>query len=451
MRPKQELKINTTPVQRIHRFNMENKRKFEPEDRIEKNYKHRKINGHINKVNTSTSASSEEPAFGSTKDETLNKSIKKSRKACQIKILIRDLEEVLDEESRDSITGLLSEEALSHCLALQACLRASANTTYAEVSNDSSVSSNISHELSSLPKIVSPLILSPWKSSSIPTEYPSLPNILDPTLKAATFIHCSVNAGHKGALNYEQLELIGDAYMELIATLLISQTFPYLSPGKQSQIREMLVKNITLANYSLHYKFDRLLKIDWALLNSTSLTKVKVLGDVFEAYVAAVVLSDPIDGVGRVSQWLKDLWSMTIAEIIIREEKSELKNVSHLWHLRGNLSPEKVAEAFNNRPIQLNAKEQLQKLIGGKHAKLSYKEVSPPVKDPQTKLPVFSMGVFLDGWGEKNKQLGTGQANGKKEAGLKAAAAALENKILIKKYSEQKTALKELEVKNNEV
>lgn len=347
-----------------------------------------------------------------------------------------------------SIQNYIGEKAFTLCLDLQASLKESKVKSVTENNGGNQDQKATPHEISRLPKVVSPLSLSPWKSSSIPSEYPLLPVILDPTLEAATFIHCSAGAGHRGALNYEQLELIGDAYMELIATLLISLTFPYLSPGKQSQIREMLVKNITLANYSLQYNFDKRLKTDLGLLHSNSLTKVKVLGDVFEAYVAAIILSDPLNGIERASQWLKSLWGMTISEKILQEEKSDRKASSHLWQPQSNLSPEKIAEAFNNRPVTLNAKEQLQKLIGGKYAKLVYKEVASPVKDPETKLAVFSIGVYLDGWGEKNKLLGSGRANGKKEAGLMAAAEALKNEKLIKKYADQKTAQRELELKN---
>ncbi|RKF59920.1 Ribonuclease 3 [Erysiphe neolycopersici] len=426
---------------------MENKRKYESDESVERNHKHRKKDAWFRNIHSSSVATADTNL--STQSSVIFKTAGKYQKALHVQNLIRSLDEILDEDNKSIISEILSEEALKHCLSLQTCLHESKIGVLEEVDKNI-LSENIQHETLKLPKILSPLSISPWKSSSIPTEYPPLPEILDPTLEAATFIHCSVSAGRKGALNYEQLELIGDAYMELIATLLISQTFPCLSPGKQSQIREILVKNITLAKYSLQYKFDKRLKIDWTLLKSASLTKVKVLGDVFEAYVAAVILSDPIEGVRRASQWLKNLWSMTIATTIELEDKSENKVLSHLWHLRGNISPEKVAEEFNNHPIELNAKEKLQKLIGGKHAKLSYRDLSPPTKDPQTKLAVFSIGVFLDGWGEKNKMLGSGKANGKKEAGLKAATVALSNENLIKLYAGQKTALMGVENKHSQ-
>ncbi|KHJ35945.1 putative rnase3 domain-containing protein [Erysiphe necator] len=427
---------------------MDNKRKHNSDELAERSYKQRKKDALLLRPQ-GTSTSTSDTENNRTQNSVFFKTVEKCQAALYVQNLVRDLDEILDQDIRGSISEILSDETLKKCLSLQTSLRESKEKIFQKIGKDKS-SENFHHENSKLPKILSPLSISPWKSSSIPSEYPPLPEILDPTLEAATFIHCSVSAGRKGALNYEQLELIGDAYMELIATLLISQTFPSLSPGKQSQIRELLIKNITLAKYSLQYQFEKRLKIDWTLLQSTSLTKVKVLGDVFEAFVAAVILSDPIDGVQRASQWLKSLWSMTIATTIKLEDKSENKVQSHLWHLRGNISPEKVAEAFNNQPIELNAKEKLQKLIGGKHAKLSYRDLSPPTKDPQTKLAVFSIGVFLDGWGEKNKMLGSGQANGKKEAGLKAAAVALNNEKLIKLYADQKKALMGLETKDNQ-
>ncbi|CCU81122.1 unnamed protein product [Blumeria hordei] len=374
--------------------------------------------------------------------------VTKLRKISQIANLLRDLEDILDDNSRDIATELLGEDSVFQCSQLRSNLLKKQYTTDAE-SNTNLNRQLPLNEDSKLAKIISPLSISPWKSTGLLNNFPLLPEIMDPTLETAAFIHCSAGAGHKGALNYEQLELIGDAYMELISTLLISQTFPNLSPGKQSQIREMLIKNITLANYSLHYNFDKRLKMDWALLHSTPLTKVKVLGDVFEAYVAAIILSDPLNGLLKACDWLKDLWGVTIADTIREEEKSEKITSSPLWQLRGNLTSEKVAEAFNNRPIQLNAKEKLQKLIGHRNAKLTYKEIMPPSKDPATKLALFTMGVYLNGWGESNKLLGSGKANGKKEAGVKAAAMALEDEKLIKIYADKKTALRELEDSGN--
>ena len=51
---------------------------------------------------------------------------------------------------------------------------------------------------------------------------------------------------------------------------------------------------------------------------------------------------------------------------------------------------------------------------------------------------MFTVGCFLTGWGETDKQIGFGSALGKKEAGAKAAQLALDNRKLLKVYIDKK-------------
>jgi ribonuclease-3 len=281
--------------------------------------------------------------------------------------------------------------------------------------------------------------LTPWTASMIPSTPPPLPKILDPTLEAAAFIHASCGSGRLTDLSYERLEWVGDAYLYLTSTLLISQTFPSLLPGKCSQLRERLVKNITLADFARQYGFEQraVFSVERANVwdSAKDHDKTKILGDIFEAYVAAVVLSDPKDGVVRVSEWLKGLWGMTIRKEILTEERSGVKMDSPLWRLRGDAAP---IEIISSEPKMLSAKDQLVRTIGAKGVKITYRDAAPQKKDKNSRLLLFTVGVYLDGWGEKDKQLGFGAANGKKEAGMKAAEMALGNKKLMKVYMEKK-------------
>ena len=283
--------------------------------------------------------------------------------------------------------------------------------------------------------------VTPWKSSEIPTKLPALPEILDPTLKIAAFTHQGVGSGNVGDLSYERLEWVGDAYLQLTCTLLISQTFPALSPGKCSQLRERCVKNITLSSFARQYGFEKLANLPsevFAKFPTRDQALTKIYGDIFEAYVAAVALSDPTNGIARVTDWLKKLWSMTLKKEIIEEERNGIKFDSPMWRLRGDV--EKV-EITSSDPAQLGPKAQLQKLLGAKGIKLTYKDAAPEKKDKSNKLPLFTVGVYLDGYGKKDLQLGFGTGNGKGDAGKKAAAMAMANKGLMKELTEKKKIL----------
>jgi ribonuclease-3 len=283
-----------------------------------------------------------------------------------------------------------------------------------------------------IPKALPASLTTPWTSKEIPRSLPTLPPILNDTLEKATFAHVNTGAGRITDLNYEQLEWVGDAYMELTATLLISQTFPTLTPGKSSQLRERLVKNLQLAEYSRGYGFDKRVDFgpNFAVTDKEKITKI--LGDIFEAYVAAVILSDPEKGLMRAVKWLKDLWSMTIKKEIIDQETRGVEYSSPMWNLAVN--PDRMI----SQPLPLNPKDQLAQAVGSKDVKITYRDVGKVGKSRDTKLPIFTVGVFLDGWGERDKKLGEGAANGKKEAGFKAAEQALNNKKLLTPLIEKK-------------
>jgi ribonuclease-3 len=349
------------------------------------------------------------------------------------------LGDLLEEDGLEEVTELIGQDSIDQCLELRTLLLKQQYRDPSLFETPLKPEPN-TFEDSKFPSSLSPLCVTPWKSSEIPTKFPALPAVLDTTLEVAAFTHQGIGSGRIGDLSYERLEWVGDSYLEITSTLLISQTFPALLPGRCSQLRERLVKNITLEGYARQYGFDKRAKIPDAILSNPNLADreqnlTKIYGDIFEAYVAAVVLSDPEDGVARVTDWLKKLWGMTLRKEIIAEEKSGMPYDSPMWNLRGEV--EKV-EVTSSGPVQLGPKEKLQKLLGSKGVKLTYKDAAAERKDKSNKLPLFTVGVYLDGLGEKDKQLGFGTANGKKDAGKKAAAMALANKNLMQHLLEKK-------------
>jgi len=368
----------------------------------------------------------------------------KSSKLQKIANLISALDDALEEDGMDEVLSLVGDEAFNRCLDLRTSLlkhksKIDATAIKTPPASQSQPQPKKSHDdFWNLPKTMSPFSLTPWKSSTIPLILPPLPEVLDPTLETSAFVHIGCGRGGPTDLSYERLEWVGDAYVYLISTLLISQTFPSLPPGKCSQMRERLVKNLTLASYSRQYGFDKRVQLPEDFQNvSREQEKTKVMGDVFESYVAAVVLSDPADGVRRVSEWLKDIWGMTLAKEILHEERNGMWLDSPLWRLRGKAEP--VQEIMTTKQtVPLNAKEQLLKLLGSRGVQITYRDAAPEKKDPTNKLPLFTVGVFLSGWGEKDKMLGSGRANGKKDAGMKAAEMALANKKMMKMYLDKK-------------
>jgi len=165
---------------------------------------------------------------------------------------------------------------------------------------------------------------------------------------------------------------------------------------------------------------------EWVDLKSPQ--GIKIQGDMFEAYVGAVILSDKESGAARAVAWLKALWARTIADEIRRaEKKPEVHRVAELGQERN------VDEASL-------AKQKLSVAIKVPGVDLIYEDVPGTHKNKHNGLPLYKVRLYLKGWGEKMKLLGWGTAGSKKEAGQKAALMALGNKKEMAIYEAKKKA-----------
>jgi ribonuclease III len=214
--------------------------------------------------------------------------------------------------------------------------------------------------------------------------------------------------------SYERLELLGDAYVEVMATRLVWEKFKELPAGRLSQIRELLVKNETLGIIATQYGLDRQISAAPHVRNSPK-QWAKVKGDVIEAYVAAVVLADDeMGGAGFIAaeKWLHELWAPKLQTI----------------------SEEKVPNS--------NAKDELSRKVVAREVKLEYLEERPmkPLKGGQQ---TYFIGVYLTGWEHVRQLLGSGQGLSKTVAGNLAAEDALQNP-LVETIAEKKRELDEM-------
>ncbi|TLD34112.1 hypothetical protein PspLS_00809 [Pyricularia sp. CBS 133598] len=289
-----------------------------------------------------------------------------------------------------------------------------------------------------------------WTSADIQNGLPPLPEIKDASIEKAAFTHSSV-VGNKasGIQSYDRLEWLGDAYLELFATCYIYQTFPALSHGGSSQLREVLIRNDSLAQWTQAYGLEKKARLppEFMGLNHggqamMQKTRTKIYGDLFEAYVGAIIASDPVHGTDRAAAWLKSLWASKLKREIKAEEKRQRCPVTSTASLESDPTqgPTDNGAVAAPRPNR-TPKEALAAMIVVKGIKLSYVDLPPPKKkDKNNNLPLFAVAVVLDGWGESGLQLAMGVAKSKSEAGHAAAQRALDNKKLITKYAELKLA-----------
>ncbi|SPO05740.1 uncharacterized protein DNG_08427 [Cephalotrichum gorgonifer] len=274
-------------------------------------------------------------------------------------------------------------------------------------------------------EFIDPMLITPWTVDDIPSSLPPLPPA-DPQLAEAAFRHQALSTREQ--LAYDRLEWVGDANIYLLSTYFIFSTFGGLDPGKSSQMRERLVRNQTLAAYFREYDLGTRAKVPGFIKLGEGKDGMKVQGDMFEAYVAAVILSDHERGPARAVTWLKALWARTIADDIRRAEKMpETQRVQELGQDRSE------TEAGT-------AKLRLNQALRVPGVELIYEDVPTKQKNKANKSPMFSVKLFLRGWGEQKKELGWGTSVSKKEAGQKAAVMALANKKLMAVYVARKKA-----------
>ncbi|USP75903.1 Double-strand-specific pac1 ribonuclease [Curvularia clavata] len=259
-------------------------------------------------------------------------------------------------------------------------------------------------------------------------DLPPLPSISEPHLHQAVFTHRSAiydpsipgsSLGEDLSLDYERLELLGDAYIELIASRALYNRFPHVDVPELCMWRERLVENSTLGKFSHAYGFPDRLK-HRAVWDKNSKQYHKVVADMLEAYVAAIVLSDPEHGFEAAETWLTQLWA------------------PQLLGFR-----EKIIE-------NPQARSQLDKLVLGKDVKLITKEERPMTYDANS-VQCYHMGIYLTGWGYTDEWLGSGDGQNKVQAGVAAAADALKrNSPALRDAIRQKDELKAARLKEQE-
>lgn len=219
-------------------------------------------------------------------------------------------------------------------------------------------------------------------------------------------VYTYTDATQTQEMTYDRLEFLGDAYIEVMATRLIWESYRCLPAGRMSQIRELLVKNETLHEFAIQYGFDRQIKAQ-DFQRSDAKRWLKIVADVFEAYVAAVILSDAANGFKVAEEWLVALWQPKLKDV-----KAAVPN--------------------------LKAKEELARKVMAKGIKLQYRDEAP-MQQLKGGMQTYFIGVYLTGWGWEDRHLGSGTGLSKVAAGNEAAARALEDTAVMEQITAKRT------------
>ncbi|OUM54007.1 hypothetical protein BVG19_g3345 [[Candida] boidinii] len=236
---------------------------------------------------------------------------------------------------------------------------------------------------------------------------PILPRIMDPVIESKVFMHKSKVNGSKYLSkedmlhsHNERFEFLGDSILNNLITIMLYKNFPNANEGELSIMRSKLVNNAILSEWSQLYGFHK--KLNAELSDNLKNGNLKIYADIFEAYIGGLIVDNSLN-FENIRTWL-----YLLCAPIFKDFKSakDIKDVDIL---------------------NKNAKGELYALIGS--ASMPPKYISTECKDAGAEK-LFKVECQIN-----NEVIGVGIDLNIKDAGLRAANDALNNKTMIEKYS----------------
>ena len=114
----------------------------------------------------------------------------------------------------------------------------------------------------------------------------------DLDLLRTAFTHTSYANEHRllKISHNERLEFLGDAALQLIISKYLYQKYPHFPEGEMSKLRSSFVREESLAGFSRSCGFDAYLLLGKGEEKSGGRQRDTILGDVFEAFLGALLL-----------------------------------------------------------------------------------------------------------------------------------------------------------------
>jgi ribonuclease-3 len=133
----------------------------------------------------------------------------------------------------------------------------------------------------------------------------------DEALLAAALSHGSYASEHPGASDYQRLEFLGDAVLEVTVTRYLYEQFPTATEGEMTLLRAAVVSEPALAFVARQWGVPKLVNLGRGEESTGGRDKNSILSDVVESLLAAVYLDA---GIERVEQIVLEYWAPMIAE-----------------------------------------------------------------------------------------------------------------------------------------
>lgn len=123
----------------------------------------------------------------------------------------------------------------------------------------------------------------------------------DIKLYERAFVHSSYAYEHNMKTNYERLEFLGDAVLELVISDYLYNELDF-KEGQMTRMRAAYVCENALYKYALSLDFNDYVKLGYGEEQSGGRFRKAILADVFEAFIGALYLDLGLDKVRQVVQ-----------------------------------------------------------------------------------------------------------------------------------------------------
>lgn len=160
----------------------------------------------------------------------------------------------------------------------------------------------------------------------------------NPDIMERALTHRSLH--HLGSKNdYERLEFLGDAVIDLSIAQLLLERYPEAREGELSKMRAALVNTNSLAQISKSLNLGRYIKLSRSELANGGAERPSILADVFEALMGAIYREA---GFETAHQCIEKLFRESLDTVKPRDPKTELQEVLHAL---GQAAPQYLLEA----------------------------------------------------------------------------------------------------------
>ncbi|MCB0310449.1 MAG: ribonuclease III [Bdellovibrionales bacterium] len=139
--------------------------------------------------------------------------------------------------------------------------------------------------------------------------------------------------------DYERLEFLGDAVLDLSVAELLLSRHPEAREGELSKMRAALVNTSSLAEISRELELGKLIKLSRSESLNGGADRPSILADVFEALIGAIYKEVGFDGAHAC---VNRLFLERVDSVTPRDPKTELQEVLHAL---GKQAPEYMLEA----------------------------------------------------------------------------------------------------------